>query len=544
MAWNLLAIVLAVLPQSIGAGEVTPIPVEGIEGTLLLSSDEPGEELLRSFVALAGNRQARLVCVAAAEDASKEPARTLATRTREALFRRWLAAGGQSWLTITFPTLDSASRAPQGEQATALRQATGVWFAGGDARQLADWLASAPIAEAFADLRRRHVPLGGTLAWGQAISEPAAPAAATGSSSPDGAGPSPSSCWLPGLVVAGEEAAARDELSRQLQAHPASVGWSFERGSALLIRGRAIQWQGTGEVQVQYAASAGRPAPGLKLNERQRLADLNALRRAAVARQTASYPPAQVPEPRVEKGTLVIVGGGGTPPGLLQKFVEWAGGAEARLVVIPISTPEPLPDRDPSAEAFRRAGAKEVHVLTGRTPAEVDRPEVWELFERASGIWFGGGRQWRFVDAYEGTTALHKMHQVLQRGGVIGGSSAGATIQGDYLVRGHPLGPHIMMADGYERSFAFLPGTAIDQHFTQRKRSTDLVQLLQRYPQFLGIGIDEATALVVRGSVGEVVGKHHVHLFDTRRSNDAGIPHQIALPAGAKYDLVERKVLE
>ena len=94
------------------------------------------------------------------------------------------------------------------------------------------------------------------------------------------------------------------------------------------------------------------------------------------------------------------------------------------------------------------------------------------------------------------------------------------------------------------RAFSFLPGTAIDQHFTQRKRSDDMLRLMERYPQFLGLGIDETTAIIVRGSIAEVVGKHHVHVFDTRRAAPDGKPGQVVLPEGAKYDLVERRVLE
>src|SRR5690606_7663818 len=113
-------------------------------------------------------------------------------------------------------------------------------------------------------------------------------------------------------------------------------------------------------------------------------------------------------------------------------------------------------------------GVESVGVLHGRHPEEIETPEQLAMLDEATGIWFGGGRQWRFVDAYEGTAIVDRFCDVLRRGGVIGGSSAGATIQGDYLVRGNPLGNTDMMADGYERGFAFLPGVAIDQHFAQR----------------------------------------------------------------------------
>src|SRR6185503_9721117 len=115
-----------------------------------------------------------------------------------------------------------------------------------------------------------------------------------------------------------------------------------------------------------------------------------------------------------------------------------------------------------------------------------------------------------------GTKLPALFRDVLARGGVIGGSSAGATIQGDYLVRGAPAGPNIMMCEGYERALGFLPGVAIDQHFSARNRFKDMTAFMARYPQYLGIGIDESTALVVQGSTAEVLGRGKVHFYDRR----------------------------
>src|SRR6185503_20085131 len=113
-----------------------------------------------------------------------------------------------------------------------------------------------------------------------------------------------------------------------------------------------------------------------------------------------------------------------------------------------------------------------------------------------------------------GTKLPALFRDVLARGGVIGGSSAGATIQGDYLIRGAPAGPNIMMCEGYERALGFLPGVAIDQHFSARNRFKDMSAFMARYPQFLGIGLDESTAIVVHGSTAEVLGKGKVHFYD------------------------------
>ena len=118
---------------------------------------------------------------------------------------------------------------------------------------------------------------------------------------------------------------------------------------------------------------------------------------------------------------------------------------------------------------------------------------------------------------------------------MIGGSSAGASIQASYMVRGNPLGNREIMAEGYERGFGFLPGAAVDQHFSQRGRLADMEALVARFPQLLGIGLDESTAIVVSGSAAEVLGIHKAHFYARGRRS--------SLAAGAYYDLKRRVVM-
>lgn len=517
----------------------TPAAALEPEGTLLLCGDnQPSSEALEAFVSLAQGRTARVVLVHISTRTPAAANSGAGLDSLDAVTTAWLRRGGSRMLIARETAGTTASPA----LAEAIADATGLWLTAGHPGDLAEWLAQPAIVAAYRSMQRKRGVIGGPAVLATAISESSPlPPTARGDS-----------LWLPSIWISPPPAAAPPpaaespplNLDASLKSRPELVGLRMERDTALLIRGREMQSLGSGETSVIYAPLEGRRDPGQKLGGQQRLADLRALRRAATDRIANNYPPAMPATPKVEQGTLVIVGGGGTPPGLMQKFLDFAGGKEAVIAVLPISMPDPLPPKDGAAELFRKLGAKEVHVLEGRTPAAVETRDVWEVLDRATGVWFGGGRQWRFVDAYESTESLQKMRGVLQRGGVIGGSSAGATIQGDYLARGHPLGPHIMMADGYERAFSFLPGTAIDQHFTQRKRQEDMLSLMQRYPQFLGLGIDETTALIVRGSVAEVVGKHHVHVFDTRRATPDGKPSQVALPEGAKYELAERRVLE
>ncbi|MFO0865279.1 MAG: cyanophycinase [Gemmataceae bacterium] len=309
----------------------------------------------------------------------------------------------------------------------------------------------------------------------------------------------------------------------------------------LVIRDRDIKML-EGFAKLGLAASEHRPLKIERLTKKNE-ADLNQWRRAALARTAPPYPPVKLEAAEVKKGTLIIIGGGGMPKGGLKRFIELAGGPDAPIVVLPTSMPDPLPKT--GGDAFLlKAGAKNVAVINARERKDVEDPANLELLRKARGIWFGGGRQWRFVDAYEGTKAYPLIHDVLARGGVIAGSSAGATIQGDYLVRGSPLGPNIMMAEGYEKAFGFLPGVAIDQHFAQRKRFGDMTALMKTYPQYLGIGLDEATAIVVSSHIAEVIGPGEAHFYDATKKRDANDPDHDSYKAGTRYDLKKRAPIE
>ena len=198
------------------------------------------------------------------------------------------------------------------------------------------------------------------------------------------------------------------------------------------------------------------------------------------------FPPAKPPEPEVKKGALVIVGGGGAAAEIWKKFIDLAGGPDATIVVVVTAMEDPLAPVSSEERALKANGAKNVVALHTRDRKVADDPKFSEVLLKAGGVWFSGGRQWRFVDSYEGTLTYTRFHDVLARGGAIGGSSAGASIQSEYMPRGHPLGNTVVAAEGYERGFGFLPGCAVDQHFFARKRTGDMISLRYRDLELLG----------------------------------------------------------
>lgn len=240
------------------------------------------------------------------------------------------------------------------------------------------------------------------------------------------------------------------------------------------------------------------------------------------------------------KGSLMLVGGGELPDSLYTAFFALAGGFDAPVVVIPTAL-DPVPD-DPDKVGIRHfreeLGATDLTMLHTRDRAEADSEAFVEPLRRAGGVWFTGGRQWRIADAYLGTRTERELWALLARGGVVGGTSAGATILGSYLARGDTQTNTIMMGD-HEQGFGFLKDVAVDQHVLVRNRHADLLEIVRARPELLGLGIDENTAIVVQGDRFEVVGDHYVVVTDARAALDNGAPYYF-LGAGDGFDLATR----
>lgn len=310
---------------------------------------------------------------------------------------------------------------------------------------------------------------------------------------------------------------------------------------AVVLQGRFLRGYGDGTTTFRLAEGAGLEATEVVLQRRGRL-DLVSLRRRAIDRTLPPYPVEKKPE--VKSGSLMIVGGGGLPAGMVERFIELAGGEDALIVYVPCSFEEEIAQEPGFVRLLRSRGAKNVTWIHTKDRVKADTDEEFLApLKEAGGVWFGGGRQWNLVDSYIDTKAHDLMRDVLKRGGVIGGSSAGASIQAEFLARGDPLGNLNIIAPGYLRGLGFLPGAAVDQHFTQRGRQKDMTELMKAYPQVLGIGIDEATAIIVQGTVAEVIGNGAVHFYDYRTPPE-GETDYLKLSAGKKYDLANRTEID
>ncbi len=253
-----------------------------------------------------------------------------------------------------------------------------------------------------------------------------------------------------------------------------------------------------------------------------------------------SAPATRVGPPR---GAVMVVGGGVMGPDLLAKFIELAGGPDALIIDVPTAGGDSVYPADwRGTRALKQAGARNVVVLHTTDRKVADSEAFAAALARAGGVWFEGGRQWHLVDSYAGTRAERAFHDVLARGGVVGGSSAGASILSSYVLRGARAGNGVIMAPGYETGFGFLRGVAIDQHVVARERLRDLADsLMPRRPDLLGISEDEGTAWIVRGDTAEIMGRNKAFVYGGRDATDAGVPFLTLWP-GDRYDLARRRV--
>jgi cyanophycinase len=529
-------------------------PIGKLKGTLLLhGGGAMSSETRKLFVMLAGDSDAKLVII---------PSASAEIDSEEQTVSAWKDLPHSS---IKMLHITDRSQASQQQWLDLLNSATGVWINGGDQERLENLYAGTPIEDAIGSVVERGGIVGGSSA-GAAIATKVMISRGAQRTGFD---------LLPGAIVDQHflKRNREERLLRILDANPGLFGAGIDEGTSLIVRGRKMTVFGESSVTLYLAGNANRPLKKETLKNRD-VADLIAWHRAAVARKENDFPKAPAPTPVVPNGSLVIVGGGGLPEGLLTQFIELAGGPEAPIVYLPcIEEEESSGDRFP--DIIRSAGAKNVTMLHTKDRNKADKDEAFlSVLKEAKGIWFGGGRQWNLVDSYQNTTSHEIMHQVLAKGGVIGGSSAGASIQGDYMPRGDPMGNLNIIAEGYERGLGFLCGVAIDQHFAQRRRFKDMSLLVKTYPQLLGIGIDEGTAIVVKQSVAEVVGKGNVAFYDALSQGHSAENEQVAdpdtkpsqegnqetaegskqeypsqdkdyvsLPAGGRYDLKDRKVL-
>jgi cyanophycinase len=241
-----------------------------------------------------------------------------------------------------------------------------------------------------------------------------------------------------------------------------------------------------------------------------------------------------------DKGTLVIVGGNMQDPAIVKRFIDLAGGPDAPIVIIP--TAGDADDYDnywSGLKQWRENGAKNLTVIHTRDRKVADTEAFAKPIKAARGVFFGGGRQWKLADAYLNTLTHKELQNLLNRGGVIGGSSAGASILASFMVRGDTKGNETMIGD-HTVGMGFLKNAAVDQHVLRRNRQFDMLEVIDKHPELLGIGLDENTAIVVEGDQFDVIGQSYAIIYSNKPVAGANGRFYF-MGAGDRFDMKERK---
>jgi cyanophycinase len=223
----------------------------------------------------------------------------------------------------------------------------------------------------------------------------------------------------------------------------------------------------------------------------------------AVIALFASPAPAAAPG---KAGTLVIVGGGRIPDEARDRFMSLAGGKAAKLVIIPTAS-SAADRREEDAgylEPWRKYAPAALTLLHTRSRDKADDPMFVKPIAEATAVWFGGGDQVELVAPYRGTAVERELKALLARGGIIGGSSAGAAVMSDVMIEGG--NPKAQVG----RGFGFVTNAVFDQHFLKRSRVNRLLGVLADRPHLIGLGIDEGTAFILQGDRWSVVGRSFV----------------------------------
>lgn len=223
------------------------------------------------------------------------------------------------------------------------------------------------------------------------------------------------------------------------------------------------------------------------------------------------------------KGTLVIEGGGDRIEVILKTIIEYSGGVNSKVLVVPFASGVAEETGIKQSEEFRVLGCKSADYIFCEKDS-IDSPSSLAKLDGATAIFFSGGDQVILSAYLEGTKFLEKIREIYKNGGVVSGTSAGAAIMSRVMLTGEQRSDttnsqifntiekgDVITAKG----FGFLENIVVDQHFLKRKRQIRLISVLMDNPGLRGIGIDEETAIVVKSdNTLEVIGDNKAMLFE------------------------------
>ncbi len=263
------------------------------------------------------------------------------------------------------------------------------------------------------------------------------------------------------------------------------------------------------------------------------------------------------------RGRLMIIGGGDRPDYMMNRFIEYAGGRDAKIIIVPNASGDRIGTAEYQVEQFKNLGVENVDYIDC-TKETADADSNLAKLENVSGIFFSGGDQSRLTRDFLGSKFLEKIRELYSNGAILGGTSAGAAIMSKVMLTGNELANsdsssayHTIQKNNIEtvEGFGFVTKAVIDQHFIKRKRNNRLLSVILEHPDLLGIGIDEATCIIVNpDDTFEVLGENQVIVYDAteavnistdKNNNLSGSNLKLhILSSGEKFDLNSKKLIQ
>ena len=225
-----------------------------------------------------------------------------------------------------------------------------------------------------------------------------------------------------------------------------------------------------------------------------------------------------------KSGSLVIAGGGDLPDAVYDEFVRLAGGNQARLVLIPSAyNYGTLTNIRSAFGGWREYKVAAFDFLHTDSRQQADAVGFTRALDKATGVWIAGGAQARLVRRYGQTRVEELLRQVLDRGGVVGGTSAGASVMSELMISEGSKYEAVL-----DRGFALSSKLVIDQHFSERGRFPRLLGVLEDNVGHIGLGIDEETAVIVRQNRMRVLGEGWATVcFGPARKGEGTMVHRL-----------------
>ena len=259
-----------------------------------------------------------------------------------------------------------------------------------------------------------------------------------------------------------------------------------------------------------------------------------------------------------KQGCLILVGGGeDRDPGgereILREIAARVRGG--KLVLATVASHKPEGYFDEYQKAFADLGVDELVELYVQDRAEAGDREKLRVLDDAAGIFFSGGDQLRITSQIGDSGIEAKVRRIYERGGVVAGTSAGASVMSEtMLVRGSSSVTHRMGDLHMAPGMGLIRDVIIDQHFAERGRFGRLIGAVAHNPRILGIGIDEDTAAMVDGDQFRVIGSGAVYVVDGSAVSYCNLaeaaPERVlsmhdvcvhVLGSGDRFDLKDRK---